>query len=109
MSVNEEGIRDALSVFGERASKLVQLTLADSERLMHDLEIAIHDRDPEAAGNAAHALKSIMKQIAAMQVSDVAFEIEKHGREGSIEKCAECFEVLKVNYGETKTFLEGML
>ena len=104
-----QSIDEALSVFGERAGKLVELTLKDADNFVAEIEQAINDNNPQAAGLAAHSLKSIMKQVNALSVSDIAYEIEQNGKDGNIETCSEKWPDLSARYKDVREYLESKM
>ena len=108
MTIDKQAIEAAIRAFGDRAAQLIDLVLKDADTYTAGIERAINDNDPEAAGLAAHSLISIMKQINAINVSNLAFEIEKSGKEGNIDGCVLQWVPLQEDYKELKSFLQTL-
>ena len=108
MTLCKENIKETILSFGKNADMLVSLTIKDAEKYLAETESSIGQEDPTAAGMAAHALKSVMRQIQATDVSDVAFEIEKSGKSGDLAGCKERLNDLKQKWKETKILLESL-
>lgn len=108
MSTDDQSIRDAVAVFGAKASKLVELTLKDADKFMAEIESAFHDGDPDSVGIAAHSLKSILKQIGAQSAADVAFEIETAGKAGDLKVCADRLAELRAAYDDARRTLTAI-
>ncbi len=109
MAIDEQTIRDTVGAFGDNAGRLVELTLQDAERLVGEIDQAIADDDAEAAGFAGHALKSIMKQVDAAGVADLASAIEVSGKAGRLDACIQHNAQLRQCFGETRLLLQSLL
>lgn len=109
MTINQDTIRQSVAVFGEKAGILVSLTLKDADSFMTAMKSALDEGDAQAAGLAAHSLKSIMKQVGAMEVGDLAEDIQNAGKaENDLEKCKILYARISPLYDETKMFLENV-
>lgn len=108
MTIDEKAIKEALSVFGEKASMLVELTLKDANNFVTAIEEAITQSQTVEASFAAHSLKSIMRQIGAHQVADIAYEIEKAGNDNNLQICQNNLNPLKEAYADAKAYLEAL-
>lgn len=108
MQLDKGKIRDAVSIFGARAGKFVDLTLADADRLTGEIAAALDAGDAEAAGESAHALKSIMKQIGAMDIGALAEKMQNEGVNGNLENCAALWTEAEPLYIRTREFLQEL-
>ena len=97
-SLDTQPIKEAVDLFGEHAQQLATLTLQDSEKLIGDIEHALNNNDAKEAGLAAHSFKSVMKQINAFEVAEIAQTIEKAGKSGNYQTCVELLPSLKEQY-----------
>lgn len=107
--VCESSIRETILSFGKHASTLVELTIKDSEKYIEEMEEAIVQGNPMAAGLAAHALKSIMRQIQATDLSEIAFDIEKNGKDGNLARCIDLADSLRESWKKTRIILASFL
>lgn len=105
----EQAIRDALSVFGDNAEKLAELTLKDAENFVAEIEKNIEAGDARGAGLAAHSIKSIMRQIGAAEFGEYASQMEQAGdNDQDIEKCKELWPTFKESYDRAKAIIENL-
>ena len=109
MTVDENTIRETLSAFGDSATKLVELTLIDADRLYQEIEGAIENDDAEAGRLAAHSMKSIMKQIGVHSVSEVAQKMERFGKDGNMQPYANLWDDLSASYIPARKYLSEYL
>lgn len=105
MLENATEMKDAITVYGDKASMFVELILKDADNFVNEISVAIEQSNAEDVGLAAHSLKSIMKQIHANNVAELAFDLEKAGKDGVIDGAQEKHEQLKAYYAETKDYL----
>lgn len=108
-SLDTQPIKEAIDLFGEHAIQLATLTLQDSEKLIGDIEHALNNNDPNEAGLAAHSFKSVMKQINAFEVADIAQTIEKAGKSGNYQTCVELLPSLKEHYTSVEKYLQSLI
>ena len=109
MTIDQDAIKGAVSAFGDHAAQLVELTLKDADNFVVDIQNGINDNNPEDVKLAAHSLKSIMKQIEAHNVSDIAFKMEQAGESGDITSCTTLKDDLAQEYEATKNFLNSIV
>lgn len=105
---DEQSIKEALAAFGEKAKKLAELTLKDADQFIADIESGLQSGDSSAVGLAAHSIKSIVKQIGALELGDLCFQMETSGKSGDLEKCRALWPALKAGYDEVKIFVESL-
>ena len=70
---------------GNGFATLVRLFGSKAPVLIEDLHRAIRDRDTEGMARVAHALKSSSLQLGAERMGEICRELERLGREGSID------------------------
>lgn len=103
--IDEGAIREAVAVFGAKAKKLVELTLADADQFMDGIHEAVEAADASECGRAGHALKSIMKQVGAKDVAALAEEMQHKGEEQDLAACIDLYNRMKPLYKETRNFM----
>lgn len=103
--IDEGAIKEAISVFGTKGKKLVELTLADADQFMDDIRVAAEAEDASECGRAGHALKSIMKQVGAKDVAALAEEMQHRGEENDLAVCIDLYNRMKPLYKETRDFM----
>ncbi len=105
MLENAQEMKEAITAYGDKAGMFVELILKDADNFVNDIGTAMEQSNAEDVGLAAHSLKSIMKQIHANTVADLAFDLEKAGKDGAIDDVQDTHEQLKAHYAETKEYL----
>jgi HPt (histidine-containing phosphotransfer) domain-containing protein len=98
-------ITAATAIFGDQAGEFVRLTLKDADSFMAEIAAETQKGDALAAGLAAHSLKSILKQVGATSIADIAYEIEKAGKAGDLETCRNHFVSLDPAYAKLRDYL----
>ncbi len=109
MSEHEEAMKTAIEVYGEKAGMYAQLTLKDADKFVSDIEQALSQNAAEDVGLAAHSLKSIMKQVQAHDVADLAYEIEQAGEAKDLETAQSHLQPLQAAYAKTRIFLSSFV
>ena len=107
MSLNTAAIDAAISVYGEDAEEFVQLTLKDADKFVAGITSSLDQGDADAAGLAAHSLKSIMRQVGVTDVGMAAFEMEKAGKAGQADLCKAQLAPLRDAYAAARDYLIG--
>mgnify|MGYP002147647703 CR=1 FL=1 len=79
-----EIVEDLQEMMGSDYQSLVRIYLEDSPKLIHQIQIALDNRDCQALVAPAHTLKSSSANLGAMALSDIAKNIEKSARSGDI-------------------------
>lgn len=77
-------IVEAVSIYGDSAPKLIELTRKDIERLFENLRVAVNGADSDGVGLSAHSLKSVLSQVGANDAAAIAFELEKKGKSNDL-------------------------
>lgn len=103
----DDTIRDAFSSFGEHAPTLATLTIRDAEKYLAEVHSALANDNPQAAGLAAHALKSILRQVQATEAADLALGLEKGGKAGNLAECRDLFAPLSKAWEGARSVIES--
>ena len=83
-ALDMEIVEDLQEMMGSDYQSLVRIYLEDSPKLIHQIQIALDNRDCQALVAPAHTLKSSSANLGAMALSDIAKNIEKSARSGDI-------------------------
>lgn len=108
MSEYEAAMKEVIDGYGEKAGMFVSLILQDADQFVSDIEHAIEQDNSGDVGLAAHSLKSIMKQLGAQDIGDLAFQLETAGKDGNLDACQTVFPELKDAYSKTRDFLSAL-
>ncbi len=96
-----------LEQFGEHVEKVIELTIKDADDLIFNIDEAIKSGNALDAGLEAHSLKSVMAQIGADKIADIAKKIELQGKSEELEGLEEFNNNLKLEYKIVTDFLRG--
>jgi signal transduction histidine kinase/CheY-like chemotaxis protein len=109
--IDETVLAEIATMSGEQSESLIKnivdLYLLRSPTLLDEIHQGIETNNSKKLFQAAHALKSSSASIGATRVSELAYEIEKLGRENEVELAPSYFEKLKDNYQQLQLMLEG--
>lgn len=104
------------AVFGEMRDlmedalgEFINTYLENSPKLLASIESGLAAGDAEAIYHSAHQLKGGSGSIGAMQLADLAMQIEKIGKAGSTDGVASLFEQLKTEYARVAEALKAEL
>jgi signal transduction histidine kinase/DNA-binding response OmpR family regulator len=75
--------------------ELVTLFLQRNDILLSAIEAAVESGDALALRNTAHAYKGAVSHFAAAAVRDLAFHLEKQGKDADLASCQKKFEELR--------------
>jgi signal transduction histidine kinase/CheY-like chemotaxis protein/HPt (histidine-containing phosphotransfer) domain-containing protein len=101
-------MEEAIKSFGSAAPAFLKLTLQDSHKLMSEIEASIQASDSDGAWHAAHALKSVMRQVMAHQAADIAAKIEKLAKGGDVKSCVQEFSSLREAFDHAISQLQAI-
>lgn len=85
--------------------ELIDLFLDDAPKQIEGVESALAGRDIEGVERAAHTLKSSSANLGALGLSELCFDLERLGREGTLEGAQGIFERLRTAFADVKTAL----
>jgi HPt (histidine-containing phosphotransfer) domain-containing protein len=86
--LDAEVLAELHAVIGAEVARIVQVFLADTPRLLEQLELAALAPDYAALREAAHSLKSSSANLGAMALSAAAKRVELGARIGSLDRPA---------------------
>ena len=89
----------------ELLSEVVEVYLEDTPHQIETLRNAHRDGDADQIARQGHAIKGSSSNVSAMEMRRIAFEIEKAGKDGALEKVSELLVLLEENFQELQDFL----
>jgi len=110
-----ESVIDALvfnevaELMGDSMDEFIETYLDNSPKLLAGMNSAIPAGDIDVVINNAHQLKGGSGSIGAMQVFQLALQLEEDSRGGKLDDLARVFEELKVAYAQVDTELRAHL
>lgn len=90
-----DAVRQAIEKFGPRAQQFAEITKTDIEKYMAEIERLLAEDDAEGAGLAAHALKSIIRELQAEQLAQKVLAVELSGKDGNLDAAKEAYKDLE--------------
>ncbi len=89
----------------ELLDELVDLFAEDCPGQVENIAGAIQGGDPKRLAEAAHKLKGAVANFGAKTTQDLAFKLERLGREGDLERAPKTFEELCAELGRLMPYL----
>jgi CheY-like chemotaxis protein len=89
--------------------EVVDVFLSDYPGLLDNLRRAHVDGDPDTLMRAAHSLKGMLKNFQADSAAEIAFDLEKKGRENSFEGVPKGIEHLAAKVAQLDQALRAIL
>lgn len=107
--VNKDNILAAISIYGDMASKFLQISLSDLQKFHNAIHNSIQIADSEELAISAHSLKSILAQIGAHDASAICFELEKIAKENSLPLASEYLAKLDLEINKLKSIISEII
>jgi HPt (histidine-containing phosphotransfer) domain-containing protein len=92
----------------EFVAELIEAFLEDSPELIAQLKQSQNDNEPAVFQRAAHTLKSNGASFGAMQLAELAKELEMVGKSGDLSQVAEKILALETEYALVETELKAI-
>lgn len=108
-AIDKEALLKAFDGDWNFLKEVVDVFLSDYPRLLDDLRRAHKERDSDTLMRAAHSLKGMMKNFQAEPAAEVAFELEKKGKEENFDGVPDTIETLAGQVAEVDKILRGIL
>lgn len=89
--------------------QVIEIYLDSSAQLVRQIDTALAAADADAAGRAAHALKSSSGNVGAAAVTQLAAEIEAAARANALDRIAELHAELHAAFGKVQQALAAEL
>jgi CheY-like chemotaxis protein len=90
-------------------SKVIPAYFESSRQLLETLCLALGHGDPDAARQAAHALKSSSANLGARKLASLSKQLEDSGRANSLENAGPLLERIKIEHGRVVAALQEHL
>jgi two-component system, sensor histidine kinase len=87
---------------------IIESYLNGAPLLLQSMEDALHDRDIKALWQAAHTMKSNNAMVGALRMTEICHELERKGKEGSIDNGEQLLEELKREFRYIEIQLQGI-
>lgn len=108
-AIDKEALLKAFDGDWNFLKEVVDVFLSDYPRLLDDLRRAHKESDSDTLMRAAHSLKGMMKNFQAEPAAEVAFELEKKGKEKNFDGVPDTIETLAGQVAEVDKVLRGIL
>ena len=89
-------------------AQIVQSYLDDTASIFSKLKTSMAAGDTTTMTREAHLLKSTSRSVGALQLGEMAFSMEKIGRSGSIDGCAELLNTMLAEFKQVEPELLGL-
>jgi len=83
MIIDEDILNDARAILKDKFDFMVDCYIEDVENYIHEIQAAAVKHDIEAMVRPAHTIKSTSKRMGALQLSDIARDIELSAKEAA--------------------------
>ncbi len=103
-----ENLREMVGGDEEFVVELINTFLQDAPQMLEDMRQAMEEQDAELLRRAAHSLKSNSAEFGAVFLSDLCREIERMGKEGSLDEAREPVTRAQTEFAKVKPLLEAM-
>lgn len=85
--------------------ELIDLYLDDAPKQIAGVEVALEGSDIEGVERAAHTLKSSSANLGALGLSELCYDLERLGREGTLEGAHDIFIRLRKAFADVEAAL----
>jgi HPt (histidine-containing phosphotransfer) domain-containing protein len=89
--------------------QLLQTYIAQSDKLVRELQLAVLAKDAAAMRQAAHTMKGASANLGAAQVTALSSQLEEIGKKGSLDGAVELSERLQAAVVQVKEALKREL
>jgi HPt (histidine-containing phosphotransfer) domain-containing protein len=107
--IDKEELLDRVDNDKELLADLVEIFVEDGLEQLNNIESAISAEDTSAVEHASHSFKGSSRNMAAVNLADIAEKLEQAGREGDLSNADKLLEELRAEYDRVVPELEGML
>ena len=107
--LNQDSLLDAFDGDWDFLQEVVEVFLSDYPRLIADLRRAHRQMDSDTLIRSAHSLKGIMRNLQVDPAAELAFALEKKGRDGIFDDVAEAIDDLVGKITALDKTLRGIL
>ena len=103
--INMEELLEIMDNDTELMKECFNNFIEDCPGTLTDIRSAIETSDAPLLAERAHKLKGSMRYLAAVQVADIAYQLEIMGKEGDLERSGETFRILEEQCDKLKDLM----
>ena len=107
-SISMEELLEIMGGDEELLNECLDDFVGDYPEMLGNIKDAIDAQDPSGLGGSAHAFKGTLKYIAAGKASDIAFQLERMGKDGNLDGAEDTYLLLAQECERLKVFIENM-
>jgi HPt (histidine-containing phosphotransfer) domain-containing protein len=107
-SISMEELLEIMGGDEELLNECLDDFVGDYPEMLGNIKDAIDAQDPSGLGGSAHAFKGTLKYIAAGKASDIAFQLERMGKDGNLDGAEDTYLLLAQECERLKGFIENM-
>lgn len=105
--INFEALAELKDIMEDQFDILIDTFVADSEAKIALLANIIADADAEALRKTAHSLKGSSSNVCALQLSELARQLEQIGKQGSTEGALDIYQAIKQEFAAVIKILKN--
>ena len=107
-SINMEELLEIMSGDEELLQECLEYFVGDYPEMLGNIKDAIDAGDPSGLDRNAHAFKGTLKYIAAGKASDIAFQLERMGKDGNLDEAEDTYLLLAQECERLKGFIKNI-
>ncbi|KOR32893.1 hypothetical protein TI05_04410 [Achromatium sp. WMS3] len=107
--INMEMLNDLFDVMEHETINLLQAYIDNVTIIFKEIQQGIQQHDATIITRPAHSLKSSSANIGAMQVSELAKQLEFIGRENRMDEADACWQALQIAYQQAEQVLRAII
>ena len=107
--INTGELKERLDGGYDLLKELIEIFLADSEKLLKNIDDAIAAHDPEKVGKSSHTIKGAVSNFSARDAFEAAYKLEQIGKSGDLSSAAAAFDSLKKEIARTAEAMKMLL
>ena len=107
-SINMEELLEIMGGDEELLNECLEDFVCDYPEMLGNIKDAIDAGDPSGLDRSAHTFKGTLKYIAAGKASDIAFQLERMGKDGNLDGAEDTYLLLAQECERLKGFIENI-
>ena len=108
-TIDMEELREIMGGDDELLEECLEDFVGDYPEMLESIKDAIDAGDPAALNESAHAFKGTLKYLAAGEAADVAFQLERMGKDENLDGADETYRLLVEACERMKGFIGNIL
>jgi HPt (histidine-containing phosphotransfer) domain-containing protein len=105
--INTEELLEIMDDDKELIKECFNEFINDAPGMLEKIKSAIESGDAAGLDSSAHKIKGSLRYLAAGKASELAYGLEKMGKNGNLDNAGETFENLLSECEKLKNFMEG--